>query len=557
LQPTLSASTYAGITINGQIGARCALFISLLIGATNWKTHVHVVLPTSRYLFVDQACLAANRRPYRATWGDARRKMSPRDLLCLNTGNMKLFSENETVGCLQGNRQREFARLAIVGVAIALYGCGTTQQPISTSLLDITGESRVTKLKSRDFPYYYTLFEQHEAFSVNGMLQMPDVGQEFYLPGKGDPTSAIGIAVAQSYKLIGESEIPSPKEVEGVRTNLDEVQFWTLRLVALSADVNSLRAQVSTNQQTTVSTNFVAANIMQDLNNLLTEQTTARSNLLNAQTNLRGAIKPGIIIARWQAKDSNSASAKAGSVGNLSYSGSRGKGGFVVLGGIRFVSVVYGEDFWWLLNNLRPHEKEYVRNFGVVTYLIQASNLAYGAEMDLNRVFKGAGSYSGAHASIPTSAEVEAAIEQLAHFGNAGDLGHITWKREPFCFVCGIDLPDLAVKDNDRVIQKLFNAEKAWKSPINPFTKIPEPSFQGWRTVVAKVTHVGWFPAHWPLCGKKVWEYYNEPRHMRGAPTCPVCGRTNAYIEGLSVTNLNKPSEYTRASSTNAPVSAQ
>src|SRR5262245_44692785 len=88
--------------------------------------------------------------------------------------------------------------------------CSSGRKPISVSLLDVTGESRVTKLKSGIF----TLFEQHEAFSVNGLLHMPDVGQLYYFPGNGDPTSALGIAVAQSYKLIGESEVPAPEDVQ-------------------------------------------------------------------------------------------------------------------------------------------------------------------------------------------------------------------------------------------------------------------------------------------------------------------------------------------------------
>jgi hypothetical protein len=431
------------------------------------------------------------------------------------------------------------ARLLILS-AFALTGCTSTRRPISTSLLDITGESRVTKLKSRSFPWF-PLFEQHEAFSVNGLLHMPEVGQEFHFPGRGDPTSAIGIAVAQSYKLIGESEVPSSNDVLAVRTNLDEVQFLTLRLVAQNADINRLRVELralSTNGQESASATSLATNITMELTTLVNDQTATRSNLFQAQARLRQAAStPGIIVARWQATNTVSASAGVGSIGNASIGAGKTETGFVVLGGVRFVSIVYGEDFWWLLNNLRRHEQDYVREFGVTTYLIQARLVAYTSQLDLSRLFAATAKASHTDFTVPTSVEAKVALEQLAQFGNSGNLGHIAWKREPYCFVCGIDLPQLATNKYDKVIQQVFNAEDRWPDKVPPSGAEFEPSFQGWRTVVAKVAHVGRATATRlpPLVGKRIWEHYKDPRRMHGAPTCPICGgQTNAVIPGWS-----------------------
>ena len=427
-------------------------------------------------------------------------------------------------------------------ILTVLSSC-TTSDPIGTSLLDITGESRVTKLKATDFPWHYTLFEQHEAFAVNGLLQMPDVGQLFFFPGKGDPTSALGIAEGQSYKLIGQSEIPTPSNVEAVRMNLDAYQSWVVRTAVLDADIKNLEARLlnlSTNTQANQVFNALTSNLKANLDDLLQEQKETRSNRTKAQIRLRHSLKPGIIIARWRATDSGSASLSAAPTGNAAFNAKRAKTGFVILGGVRFVAIVYGEDFWSALNNLRPHEQSYVRQFGVTTYLIQASNLSYSAELDLTRVFQASGAVNvkDIARSLPRSVEVQAAIEQLANFGNQGTLGQITWRREPFCFVCGGDLPDLTTNPCERAIQRFLNAQHSWKSPVTA-NGLPNPSYQNWRTVVAKVAHLGWFPARCRepagLFGKKVWEEYNEGRRIHGAPTCPVCsGVTNAYIPGFA-----------------------
>jgi hypothetical protein len=195
---------------------------------------------------------------------------------------------------------------ALCLLALALTGC-TTSNPIGTSLLDITGESRVTKVEPGLFGLF-PLFEQHEAFSVNGLLPMPDVGLQFHFTGEGDPTSAIGIAVAQSYKIIGESEGASRSDVTAIRTNLDRVQLLTLRLATEDQRINSLRTELrnlSTNDQRNVSISNLVNSINRELHHLTLQQTTNRSQLRAAQEQLsESANKPGITIARWRARDS-------------------------------------------------------------------------------------------------------------------------------------------------------------------------------------------------------------------------------------------------------------
>jgi len=377
------------------------------------------------------------------------------------------------------------------------------------------------------------------------LLQIPDVGQVYHFPGTGSPTSAIGIAIAQSYRLVGVSEVPTAIDVTEVRDTLERVQLLTVTLSALNEQIGRLRselervAKTSTEGKTeklgpqeyqTTASKALVWNMTNELTRLDQDRRNTFLNLSNAQVALRTAAnKPGIVIAEWKMKEDLKASTSAGSVGRVSLGVGDGKRGFVVLGGIRFVSLVYGEDFWWFLNNLRPHEKTYIREFGLATYLIQTHHVAYVTAIHSSREASVTASYLGRSSSKSDSFEVEAAYAQLAQSANSGNLGSITWRREPYCFVCGIDLPELTTNKSDRVVQQGFGVADAWSSG---------PSYQGWRTIAANITYPGFaFKAARP------WEKYKQENATRGAPLCPNCGGRVHIISGIRESNTTRRRE--------------
>lgn len=67
LQPSLTASTFAGVTIHGAIGTSYRIESrSALDAAATWQKLSDLVLPTSPYLFIDQTSPGTTNRFYRA-----------------------------------------------------------------------------------------------------------------------------------------------------------------------------------------------------------------------------------------------------------------------------------------------------------------------------------------------------------------------------------------------------------------------------------------------------------------------------------------------------------
>ena len=67
--PTLAIARYAGLTIDGEVGATYRIeYRDVLDDTTNWQTLADVILPVSPYLFIDQTSADASSRFYRAVF---------------------------------------------------------------------------------------------------------------------------------------------------------------------------------------------------------------------------------------------------------------------------------------------------------------------------------------------------------------------------------------------------------------------------------------------------------------------------------------------------------
>ncbi len=383
-----------------------------------------------------------------------------------------------------------------------------------TAIIDLTGESRVVRSKGGPFDLV-TIASHHQAVSIAGILQMPDIGQEFNFPAKHDITTAVGIAVAQSYRLIGEADVPDGwNRVTEVRAALEEVQAEALRASLLTMEIVRLRRTAEGLRRSGDLEGAVRAE--NDAAEMATERSGIEEELRKAEKRLRDvANTPGIIVARWKAGRSGGGSLDLGAVASTGAFASENRSGFVILGGLRVVSVVFGEDFWWLLNNLRKHEKKYISEIGVVTHIIQAKDLAYTSDLSVARVAALRAELSPKGFESVERARIDAYWAFAGQFSNVGNMPRVVWKREPFCMVCSLDLPGLA-EPRDRALQKVFHIHE---KPVDPAT------YQGWRTVTAGMMHLGGV-VPWRTHAAK----YAQTRTMWPSRACPFCGKNDQAV---------------------------
>lgn len=191
--------------------------------------------------------------------------------------------------------------LFILAAALSAGGCAQRGAPMHTAIIDLTGESRVVRSKGGPFDLV-TIASHHQTVSIAGILQMPDVGQGFNFPAKHDITTAVGIAVAQSYRLIGEADVPDGwNRVTEVRAALEDVQAEALRASLLTMEIVRLRRTAeglcrSRDLEGTVRAKNDAAIAA------TTERNGVEEELRKAEKRLREvANTPGIIVARWKA----------------------------------------------------------------------------------------------------------------------------------------------------------------------------------------------------------------------------------------------------------------
>ncbi|MBI1850336.1 MAG: hypothetical protein HYR85_08340 [Planctomycetes bacterium] len=394
------------------------------------------------------------------------------------------------------------SRAVVIPAIIGLAGCAVLSRgPIRTALVDVTGESRTIRV----YPGGLNLFpiaEHRQCVSIGGLLNIPDVGQLVNFAGESDVTTAVGIAEVQSYRLIGEAPAPEGGQVTKVREALERVQALALDASILTGEVARLRKDLASKENDSV---------RKELEERLTKRQTVEKNLYDAKNDLREwANVPGVVIARWDAAGEAGASLDAGAT--IGGAASERRSGFVILGGLRIVSIVFGEDFWWLLNNLRPHEKHYIDQLGITTNLVQAQEVAYTSDLNVQQSLAIDAYIKKLGGDALESAHLAAYWSFVGQYSNAGNLPRITWKREPFCAVCSVDLPGLANPD-ERALQKYFGVEN---KDIDPHT------FQGWRTVSATVTYLTNVPLffNWKDHAAK----YAKEREMWSAPSCPFCG---------------------------------
>jgi len=404
--------------------------------------------------------------------------------------------------------------VAALVLGFGLVACSSVSSPLRTALVDITGESRTIEVYPPGVsPWPIAVHKQ--ALSIGGLLNIPDVGQEFEFPGSRDVTTAVGIAVAQSYRLVGEAEVPPEWDVvTRVRAALEETQALALDASLLTAEIAALKSRMRDEGG-----DFDQA----ELKARILERVAVERDLKVARAKLRDlANTPGVVIARWDAKGESGTRVQGSPAVALGLESTDDRSGFVILGGLRVVSLVFGEDFWWLINNLRPHEKKHVEQIGVTTQLIQARDVAYTSSLLVNRAVEIQAEIRRLGMGEIEAARLSSYWSFVGQYSNAGNLPRIKWVREPFCMVCSLDLPGLA-DPGHRALQKAFRVEEK---------NVDLASYQGWRTVSANVTYLRDVPLFFKWSEHA--QEYAARREMKPSRSCPFCGEVEepAVIRG-------------------------
>jgi hypothetical protein len=410
-------------------------------------------------------------------------------------------------------------------VSALAWSCHTTEAPpVRTALFDLTGESRAVGVRAHWL--LGDIAEHRQAISISGMLNVPDIGQEFNFDAKNDVSTVVGVSVVQSYRLIGEpvEDVDTSAAVAGAKMALERVQRLALKASILAADAGGIRAELRELLSPIAEENDRAALLhesRQDLIEFLKEELRAKQEerdsaeklLDSAQEQLDNAANtPGVMVARWVTADTSGGEIEIPGVARGSRKSAEYRSGFVVLGSVRVVSAVFGEDFWWLLNNLRAHEKKHIDQIGISTHLVQARHVAYTSSLGVEQLRSLDVALAPLPPDSPDRARVSAYWSFLGQYSNRGNMPVIRWRREPFCCVCSIDLPGLAAP-GDRALQEHFNLEGE--------DRLDSASFQGWRTVSATITYLKdlWIGFTWKGHAAK----YAKEREMWSAPSCPFC----------------------------------
>lgn len=410
------------------------------------------------------------------------------------------------------------ARTTTTVLAAMLAGCSSSiAHPIRTSLIDITGESRQIDVPS-GWSFLGPIAQHRQATSVAGLLHIPDAGQEFQFSGGDDVTTAVGVAVLQSYRLIGEADcIDGADKVRAARAALEGAQEAASVVSSTTLDIASARRELAAAGEPD------RAPWRARIDVLVARRDQEEGALAAAREALRAAAnQTGIMIARWDARERGGTSIELAG-GRIGVDAADARAGFVILAGLRVATVVFGEDFWWLLNNLRPHEKDYIDQIGIATHLLQARDVAYTSDLSVGVSAAIELQLRAGALDLEDRARLAAYWSFTGQYTNSGTLPRVTWKREPFCFACSLDLPELA----EQCERTLPNSMQVAGDAYGP------ASFQGWRTVAATITYLrdvplffGWKAFSWKEHAAK----YAESRTMRGAPACPRCSGTDRAV---------------------------
>jgi len=351
--------------------------------------------------------------------------------------------------------------VVIVGGA---FGCSSSKHPMSSSLTDLTFESRWHRGR---------VLEHSEVMTVTGLSQLPEVGLYLHYSkggpfgnGSMPPGTALGISSTHSFRLVGatpESSIPSTEKVQAVIRLLAEVRGLARELATIR--VATVLAEQSEDQQTDALGRLVQSLVPGATAESVQSSAGARTALLARCAELERTIEqqrvellttacvPGLVVSRWDASRSTKSTTAATPLFGASTSREGASSGFVVLAGVRLSVLFIGDDFQQMIARLDDTELRMFRHAGFSTSVLQARRVAWIAdraesvrhvmELEAPLTALAGGARTTALLAEIDRIRIEIETNVLNDLSNFGMLDDFSWSVRPFCFVAGHDLFDV------------------------------------------------------------------------------------------------------------------
>lgn len=390
-----------------------------------------------------------------------------------------------------------------VGVVLAhaAGGCAAAPPPISTSLTDLSFEAR-----SFDGP----LLSHTEIVSLAAQLPMPEVGMIYHYqprptlwskivrfcitlrwPDPKLPPSTIAlISRDHSFELVGESVAAAREDDQELQDRVIAIRRSLLELRDLSAELTRLATQVAILERTLEQPDdAVVRSAMAESSRQLARLVDRKNGLEQEARSARDELeqhldRPGIVIARWSRKSSSGGSARIGGSSSqlldLAMARDDGDHGLAVLGGLRVRALAIGDDFKQMVARLADSDRSAMHLAAINTYSLQARCISYISdgvirdELALSAELSRDLLDSEKPLDAVESLSITAYARSFSDLGNRGDLGPMTWTKRPYCFVGGVDLPDIEPDYPSRAEARVSTAD-------------------GWLTVVSQMTHPALF----------------------------------------------------------------
>lgn len=231
---------------------------------------------------------------------------------------------------------------------------------------------------------------------------------------------------------------PGREVVAAVAAQLEKIQRHEVDRISLELDL--VKARSKKDNETAVKA--IQDSIATKVGSIATERATLQDLLTS---DVAGKPKSGIMIIRWATDEEKGLSLDAGEIFKGGLEKSQSRSGYLVIGGVRFSSLVLGEDFLrtmgYQLNSgseiprlTRMIEKGMV---GITKYMISAQHVAYVNDLQtqLNAQFSANISKKMLKdLSSIDQIKIQYALSTIGSFNNTGQLGDAEVTQKPYVF---------------------------------------------------------------------------------------------------------------------------
>lgn len=282
-------------------------------------------------------------------------------------------------------------QLVLAGTAFVLAGCAG--RPVMHSAFDdITSEPQVTKTP---------LVTYRNVISLNGLMPLHVPGMLFLEPqdagsaGSGDKSPSLLLAVSPKRSMVVQAtyaESDAASKVKTLQTAYLTLRGAAIAEVAARIHYGLLEALKQTPGDDTIrqalgfsAESATPVNVSAQVAKAGADLAVAQKTLADARNALFSGLDDNMVIANWTRKDQFQGLASVLPFLQANASRDSTASGVLILGGVRVVNVMFGEDLYCMAQNAQSNPAQWaqLRNVSVTTNLVQAQAVAYVSDLDV------------------------------------------------------------------------------------------------------------------------------------------------------------------------------